>query len=447
MKTISATFALLTAVAVPQLAPDSQTPSLWTTRSLPTLALGAATLRILTAPAQTATLETAPRLRLVEELRIGSASDPQVGFSRIGSAAVDRDGNLYVFETQDLQIRVYGPAGQRVRTIGGRGSGPGEFSSAVSIGVKGDTVWTLGNASACGSRITTFRRNGELLGTSQAPGLRVSLRSDVVGVAAPLWMRSDGNFVSGEVRCTIQSSENTAIHAASDTVRVPRILFSAQGAVMDTLGWYLSPPAAPTTRANITIEGRDHPVPSAPAVSPLSVATIDGAYMVERAPPRTAGQATIRVTRTRLSGDTIFSRAFAYTPVRYTNVVLDSIAQASARVPGGFYAVIGGVQQRTQFANESAAAAAIRSRMSYPAFQMPVTLSFLSSDQTLWLRREEDGGANFHWVLFDAQGNLRGNLDIPRRYRLAWASGNVIWAIVPDDDDVPWMVKFRLTSN
>jgi hypothetical protein len=50
-------------------------------------------------------------------------------------------------------------------------------------------------------------------------------------------------------------------------------------------------------------------------------------------------------------------------------------------------------------------------------------------------------------VLFDAQGNLRGNLDIPRRYRLAWASGNVIWAIVPDDDDVPWMVKFRLTSN
>jgi hypothetical protein len=53
MKTISATFALLTAVAVPQLAPDSQTPSLWTTRSLPTLALGAATLRILTAPAQT----------------------------------------------------------------------------------------------------------------------------------------------------------------------------------------------------------------------------------------------------------------------------------------------------------------------------------------------------------------------------------------------------------
>src|SRR6185436_3773336 len=76
-------------------------------------------------------LEALPRLRLVEELRIGNAADPKLGFSSIGSVAVDREGNVYAFEVQAAEIRVFTPAGRALRTIGRRGDGPGEFQESA----------------------------------------------------------------------------------------------------------------------------------------------------------------------------------------------------------------------------------------------------------------------------------------------------------------------------
>lgn len=49
----------------------------------------------------TVDLESTPLLRATEELRIGSSSDPNIGFSRIGGVAIDRDGQVYIFELHD----------------------------------------------------------------------------------------------------------------------------------------------------------------------------------------------------------------------------------------------------------------------------------------------------------------------------------------------------------
>ncbi len=390
-------------------------------------------------------LDTSPRLRLVEEVRIGNATDPKLGFSSIGAVTVDRDGNVYAFEVQEAAIRVFSPAGTLLRTIGRRGDGPGEFRDAASpIGVKGDTLWVSARGVVCGRKIMLFKRDGTLISSTQMTGLRVATQNNI-GVVLPMGMRADGKFVSGEASCfTGGVADVPRTYAATDTVRIPRVLFDTKGTLLDTLGWYSHLPYPRITRDTIMIEGRRHAVPTPyPDVS-LIVALMDGRIAVDRPYARTAAQATIRVTRTRLAGDTVYSRVLRYTPTRYISARLDSIAMGDAKNAGGFTVTNGVPTPANPFANMNAAAALIRSKLNYPGFQLPVSYTFLGADDGLWLHREDDGGPSHHWVLLDPQGVPRGRLDVPRPVRIVWSSGNTVWAVVPDSDDVPWLVKYRI---
>ena len=78
-----------------------------------------------------------PPLHVVEDRRIGSVNDPNIGFSRIGGVNVDEDGLIYVNELLDSEIRVYDENGNLKRAIGGPGKGPGEFQRVMSFGVLG----------------------------------------------------------------------------------------------------------------------------------------------------------------------------------------------------------------------------------------------------------------------------------------------------------------------
>jgi hypothetical protein len=68
------------------------------------------------------------RLALIEELRIGSVDDPDTGFSEVDRhVEVTAGDTVWIMERQDLTIRAYGPDGELVRRMGGRGDGPGEL--------------------------------------------------------------------------------------------------------------------------------------------------------------------------------------------------------------------------------------------------------------------------------------------------------------------------------
>ena len=73
---------------------------------------------------------------LVPEVSIGELEGPdEYLFGRIWSLAVDNDRNVYVFDEQAQHVRVFDAAGTYVRTLGGRGEGPGEFDRAEAIAV------------------------------------------------------------------------------------------------------------------------------------------------------------------------------------------------------------------------------------------------------------------------------------------------------------------------
>src|SRR5690606_6414550 len=83
--------------------------------------------------------------RVVEELRIGRAdgNGPDL-FGRISSLAVDPGGRIWVLEGQAQELRVFGPDGQYIRTVGRKGGGPGEFAQAVQVELGPDgNIWVM----------------------------------------------------------------------------------------------------------------------------------------------------------------------------------------------------------------------------------------------------------------------------------------------------------------
>lgn len=68
-----------------------------------------------------------------DALTIGAdVGDPQYEFGSVTSVEVDPGGLIYVFDGMASEIRVYDSAGTYLRSFGGRGEGPGEFSGGAA---------------------------------------------------------------------------------------------------------------------------------------------------------------------------------------------------------------------------------------------------------------------------------------------------------------------------
>jgi hypothetical protein len=105
---------------------------------------------------------------LEEELVIGTdEGDPAYQFGRITGIQVDPGGRIFVFDQMAKEVRVFDPQGIHLRTFGGAGQGPGEFSgSARDLFLMVDgrlTVPDLGNG-----RIGWMSLEGELLTSAPA---------------------------------------------------------------------------------------------------------------------------------------------------------------------------------------------------------------------------------------------------------------------------------------
>ncbi|HSH44942.1 MAG TPA: hypothetical protein VK966_03745, partial [Longimicrobiales bacterium] len=72
--------------------------------------------------------------RLEEELRIGALDgDGADQFGRVGGLAVGGDGEIVVLDAQAQELRVFSPDGEHLRTLGGKGGGPGEMEGANGV--------------------------------------------------------------------------------------------------------------------------------------------------------------------------------------------------------------------------------------------------------------------------------------------------------------------------
>lgn len=99
---------------------------------------------------------------ITHEISIGQEkSERAYTFSVISSLSVDSDENIYVLDYKDAQIKVFNKHGHFVRSIGTKGSGPGELSSpyTISISHKNEIlVQDLNN-----HKLLFFKPNGDLV--------------------------------------------------------------------------------------------------------------------------------------------------------------------------------------------------------------------------------------------------------------------------------------------
>ena len=76
------------------------------------------------------------------DLRFGSreGDDPNLTFGNIRGVQAASDGTIYVLDYQAVEVRVFSPEGEYLRTIVRRGEGPGEIAEANGILLSGDTL-------------------------------------------------------------------------------------------------------------------------------------------------------------------------------------------------------------------------------------------------------------------------------------------------------------------
>lgn len=93
--------------------------------------------------------------------------DEATSFGRIVSLTMDEEENVYVLDGQAAEIRVFDRNGEYVRTIGGRGEGPGELSTPHALAL--DEEGGLWVADRGNQRVTVFARDGRVLRSFSSP--------------------------------------------------------------------------------------------------------------------------------------------------------------------------------------------------------------------------------------------------------------------------------------
>ena len=106
----------------------------------------------------------APEWRLVPVVSIGPKTIAEQGAGVFGTVAAvtwGPDGNLFVADGMNLEVKVFGLNGKHRHTFGRHGEGPGEFQSLYSLAWVGDRLLTLDPRQG---RIGEFSKEGEFLG-------------------------------------------------------------------------------------------------------------------------------------------------------------------------------------------------------------------------------------------------------------------------------------------
>ncbi len=104
-----------------------------------------------------------------EELRVGTLDGaPEYQFNQLSGFAVTATGGFLVFDGSVPSLREFTAEGRYVRTLGGPGSGPGEYHENLGIAALSDGTilqYDVGN-----SRINRYTASGDVLPAWLAPG-------------------------------------------------------------------------------------------------------------------------------------------------------------------------------------------------------------------------------------------------------------------------------------
>lgn len=358
-----------------------------------------------------ANVESSPRWRLEEAVRIGSVNDPDQSLTRVVGPVISGDGQVYVGQPMEGVIRVFDASGHALRVVGRKGNGPGEFGSRLMVlGLQADTLFAVDFAGT----IHFFSLDGVPL--NSAP-FRASLNDGLPLPTIVTGILPDGSVVA--TRAMRVGDPLVSLH------------LERTGELVDTL-FVGAPPSIPMREGGMLFSIED-PFPS------QSLFAVDDRHgrtvVVDRRPAQAAENPTFRVTVRTIGGDTIYSRAFPYMRIPVTQEEADSAIARVARP-------LSHVEPNARKAEEL-----VRRAVSIPKYHSPVARALFADDGTLWLQLGEQRGVDKRWRAYDESGKPIGTVTVPENADVRVIHMGAMWAIVTDALDVPYIVKYQIIKD
>lgn len=336
---------------------------------------------------------------LMEELVLGSATaeGPEL-FGDIRALGVDERGRTLVLDAQAAELRIFGPDGVHLRTVGGRGSGPGEFRSPVGLASDpGGRWWVVDPANG---RYTVLDAEG---------GLVTSFPRSIGYFAVPWPMGFD---TSGRLHDLASSEEILALSDLAQPV--------------DTF-------AIPTA------EGRRINVRRADGAMTMSMVAPFSPRQHWRFDPRgylwSAMSDRLHFVQQTLAGDTVRIVRREHVPEPVTSAEADSVEAAIREVIA------------TSAGPDAQVDGDFRAPQAKPAFE-----TFHVDDEgRLWVEPTRSRGAPRTLLVFDPDGGYLGSLPVPDGFGMLgvipiFREGTVT-ALVINEDGVPTVVRYRVMGR
>ena len=323
---------------------------------------------------------------------LGAAGDdPAHEFYRIVTPFVLPSGDIAVPLAEDREIRIFGPAGHHIRTIGGRGEGPGEFRDLDQAWARGDTIEAFDGRTL---RITRFFPGDSLETVRLTPIL--SAQSVITGYSGPGWA------LTGVASAEFGSRDRMAVHSFGPSGR-------HLGEIAHTLGMarYRTP----------LISGPD-------PISPKAVfaAGGDAIYFGETLTPR--------VIAVNQAGDTLseltWDAADAFDPEEASRIVIDAALDQAG--PG-----------RAAELQAQLEAFPVRDRVSVFWGLLVDELGYLwirpfePAEHSLFLGGFSGVGMGGNWRVFSPDGTELDSMTLPPRFEPAYIARDRIVGIYRDD--------------
>ena len=344
-------------------------------------------------------------------LVVGELEGPEeLLFGRIASVARDERGNLVVADLRTGEIRIFGADGGHLRSLGGRGEGPGEFQALFG-------AWPAVGGSIVAAdrrleRISQFDSMGSLVGTAKLSG------SDDVAVLTPVGLAGPETFLS-RVRPLfmpgMDESSPDALEETLDGEEAPPEFFlrhGLDGQVVDTLA------RRPGRRSKLSTSESGNTmlmelivVPFSPEPSATGSAhgvAITGGTEYEISLFDSSGQLS-RISR------------LAERPAVRTDQHLEAYVRNSGNPFLQDEASIG-----KMIANYR--------KMPLPESLPAYTDLRIADTGEIWARRYSLRGATlYRWDVFGTDGGYRGWLEVPSSFRIEEVSRGQIVGIATDE--------------
>lgn len=346
---------------------------------------------------------------LEEEVRIGSleAEGPEL-FGQIADIAVADDGTIHVLESQANELRLFGPDGTWLRTIGRPGEGPGElnlrFGGAVLLAPDG-LVWIQNTMNR---RWDVFGPRGEHVGSVPIFSNSFGSSGVITGTDGAFYQRSQIRNEGAEPRSVvIRLDPRGDSLVPTDTLRVPPM------------------PEGQTVTATLSSGGnRMTMVLPIPFVhQPEWVFSPRGHFWID------PGEG-YRLLAVAPGGDTLRIVEREHDPVPVSRAELD---EAMEQFTTGLIAQSDAKVDRSQVPDHHPAVDRMRP----------------TASGHLWVRRTL-GEDRWAWDVFDPEGiylgEVRADLDFDR-LRIHAITDDAVYGVLTGDLDEPYVVRLGIVEG